>query len=165
MVLPVCDVCLKSGILCQGCENKLKSGEISQIDLDIAKVLFKLGDGKLGFQKTIEVGDIVIIVTEKDQVGKLIGKNGKIVRELSRTVGKKIRVVGQDSDLKSISSDILAPARVSGINVVYGTDGEEKYKIRVMHEDSRKLPGRLDILNEIIELLTDEKTTVVVERN
>ena len=165
MVLPVCDVCLKSGILCQGCENKLKSGEISQIDLDIAKVLFKLGDGKLGFKKTIEVGDIVIIVTEKDQVGKLIGKNGKIVRELSRTVGKKIRVVGQDSDLKSISSDILAPARVSGINVVYGVDGEEKYKIRVMQEDSRKLPGRLDILNEIIELLTDEKTTVVVERN
>ena len=89
MVLPVCDVCLKSGILCQGCENKLKSGEISQLDLDIAKVLFKLGDGKLGFKKTIEVGDIVIIVTEKDQVGKLIGKSGKIVRELSRICWEK----------------------------------------------------------------------------
>ncbi len=165
MVLPICDVCLKSGILCQGCENKLESGEISQIDLDIAKVLFKLGDGKLGFKKTIEVGDIVIIITEKDQVGKLIGKNGKIVRELSRTAGKKIRVVGQDSDLKAVSTDILAPARVSGINVVYGTDGEEKYKIRVMQEDSRKLPGRLDVLNQIIELLTGEKTTVVVDRN
>ena len=165
MVLPVCDVCLKSGILCQGCENKLDSGEITQIDLDIAKVLFKLGEGKLGFIKTIEVGDIVIIVTEKDQVGKLIGKNGKIVRELSRTFGKKIRVVGQDSDLKAVCSDILAPARVSGINVVYGIDGEEKYKIRVMPEDSRKLPGRLDVLNEIIELLTAEKTSVVVERN
>ena len=165
MVLPVCDVCLKSGILCQGCENKLKSGEISQIDLDIAKVLFKMGDGKLGFKKTIEVGDIVIIITDKDQVGKLIGKNGKIVRELSRTVAKKIRVVGQDSDLKEVSNDILAPARVSGINIVYGTDGEEKYKIRVMQEDSRKLPGRLDVLNEIIELLTGDKTTVVVDRN
>lgn len=165
MVLPVCDVCLKSGILCQGCENKLESGEISQIDLDIAKVLFKLGDGKIGFKKTIEVGDIVIIITDKDQVGKLIGKNGKIVRELSRTVGKKIRVVGQDSDLKSVSKDILAPARVSGINIVYGKDGEEKYKIRVMQEDSRKLPGRLDVLNEIIELLTGEKTVLVVDRN
>lgn len=165
MVLPVCDVCLKSGILCQGCENKLKSGEISQVDLDIAKVLFKMGDGKLGFKKTIEVGDIVIIITDKDQVGKLIGKNGKIVRELSRTVSKKIRVVGQDSDLKEVSTDILAPARVSGINIVYGTDGEEKYKIRVMQEDSRKLPGRLDVLNEIIELLTGDKTTVVVDRN
>ena len=165
MVLPICDVCLKSGILCQGCENKLESGEITQIDLDIAKVLFKLGDGKLGFKKTIEVGDIVIIITEKDQVGKLIGKNGKIVRELSRTVAKKIRVVGQDSDLKEVSNDILAPARVSGINIVYGTDGEEKYKIRVMQEDSRKLPGRLDVLNEIIELLTGDKTTVVVDRN
>ena len=165
MVLPVCDVCLKSGILCQGCENRLESGEISQIDLDIAKVLFKLGDGKIGFKKTIEVGDIIIIITDKDQVGKLIGKNGKIVRELSRTVGKKIRVVGQDSDLKSVSKDILAPARVSGINIVYGKDGEEKYKIRVMHDDSRKLPGRLDVLNEIIQLLTDEKIEMVVDRN
>jgi transcription antitermination factor NusA-like protein len=165
MVLPVCDVCLKSGILCQGCENKLESGEISQIDLDIAKVLFKLGDGKIGFKKTIEVGDIVIIITDKDQVGKLIGKNGKIVRELSRTVGKKIRVVGQDSDLKAVCKDILAPARVSGINIVYGKDGEEKYKIRVMQEDSRRLPGRLDVLNEIIELLTSEKTVLVVDRS
>ena len=165
MVLPVCDVCLKSGILCQGCENKLESGEISQIDLDIAKVLFKLGDGKIGFKKTIEVGDILIIITDKDQVGKLIGKNGKIVRELSRTVGKKIRVVGQDSDLKSVSKDILAPARVSGINIVYGKDGEEKYKIRLMQEDSRKLPGRLDVLNDIIELLTGEKTVLVVDRS
>ena len=87
------------------------------------------------------------------------------MRELSRTVGKKIRVVGKDSDLKAVSTDILAPARVSGINIVYGTDGEEKYKIRVMQEDSRKLPGRLDVLNEIIELLTGDKTTVVVDRN
>lgn len=165
MVLPVCDVCLKSGILCQGCENKLESGEISQIDLDIAKVLFKLGDGKIGFKRTIEVGSIVIIITEKDQVGKLIGKNGKIVKELSRTIGKKIRVVGEDSDLKSVSKDILAPARVSGINIVYGKDGDDKYKIRVMEEDSRKLPGRLDVLNEIIELLTGEKTVLVVDRN
>ncbi|UTB33673.1 MAG: KH domain-containing protein [Methanobacterium sp. ERen5] len=165
MVLPVCDVCLKSGILCQGCENKLESGEISQNDLDIAKVLFKIGDGKIGFKKTIEVGDIVIIVTDHDQVGKLIGKNGKIVRELSKTVGKKIRVVGQDSDLKSVSKDILSPARVSGINVVYGKDGDDKYKIRIVQEDSRRLPGRLDVLNEIIELLTGEKTVLVVDRN
>jgi len=165
MVLPVCDVCLKSGILCQGCENKLESGEISQLDLDIAKVLFKLGEGKLGFKKTIEMGDIVIIITEKEQIGKLIGKSGKIVRELSKTVGKKIRVVGENSDLRAVAKDILAPARVSGINIVYGTDGEEKFKIRVMKEDSRKLPGRLDTLNEIIKMLTGEGTIIVVDRN
>jgi len=165
MVLPVCDVCLKSGILCQGCENKLESGEISQLDLDIAKVLFKLGEGKLGFKKSIEMGDIVIIITEKEQIGKLIGKSGKIVRELSKTVGKKIRVVGENSYLRAVAKDILAPARVSGINIVYGTDGEEKFKIRVMKEDSRKLPGRLDTLNEIIKMLTGEGTIIVVDRN
>ncbi len=165
MVLPVCDVCLKSGMLCQGCEKKLRTGEITQLDLDISKILFKVGEGKIGFKRTIEIGDIVIIVTEKDQVGKLIGKSGKIVREISRTVGKKIRVVGENSDLRSVARDILAPARISGINIVYGTDGDQKYKIRVMGEDSRKLPGRLDVLNDIIKQLTGEETLVVVDRD
>ena len=164
MVLPVCDVCLKSGMLCQGCENKLKSGEITQMDLDIAKILYKLGEGKIGFKKTIEIGDTVIIVTEKEQVGKLIGKSGKIVREISHSIGKKVRVVGENSDLRAVARDILAPARLSGINIIYGKEGQKKYKIRVMDEDSRRIPGRLDFLNSIIKELTSEDTLVVVDR-
>ena len=164
MVLQVCDVCLKSGMLCQGCENKLKSGEITQMDLDIAKLLYKLGEGKIGFKKTIEIGDTVIIVTDKEQVGKLIGKSGKIVREISRSIEKKVRVVGENSDLRAVAKDILAPARLSGINIVYGKDGQKKYKIRVMAEDSRRIPGRLDVLNSIIKELTSEDTLVVVDR-
>ncbi|MGA2676404.1 MAG: transcription elongation factor NusA [Methanobacterium sp.] len=164
MVLPVCDVCLKSGMLCQGCENKLKSGEITQMDLDIAKLLYKLGEGKIGFKKTIEIGDTVIIVTDKEQVGKLIGKSGKIVREISRSIEKKVRVVGENSDLRSVARDILAPARLSGINIVYGKEGQKKYKIRVMAEDSRRIPGRLDFLNSIIKELTSEDTLVVVDK-
>ena len=164
MVLPVCDVCLKSGMLCQGCENKLKSGEITQMDLDIAKILYKLGEGKIGFKKTIEIGDTVIIVTEKEQVGKLIGKSGKIVREISHSIGKKVRVVGENSDLRAVARDILAQARLSGINIIYGKEGQKKYKIRVMDEDSRRIPGRLDFLNSIIKELTSEDTLVVVDR-
>ena len=163
MVLPICDVCLKSGMLCQGCENKIKSGEITTLDLDIAKLLYKLGEGTIGFKKTIEIGDVVIIVTDKNQVGKIIGKSGKIVRAISKKVGKKIRVIGEGSDFKEIARDILAPARISGINIVYGTDGEEKYKIRVMKEDSRRLPARLDVLNDIMKQLTHEKTVIVLD--
>jgi hypothetical protein len=34
-----------------------------------------------------------------------------------------------------------------------------------MREDSRKLPGRPDSLNDIIKLLTGEETVVVVDRD
>ncbi len=163
MELPICDVCLKSGMLCQGCENKLKSGEISQLDLDIAKILYRVGDGKIGFKRTVEIGDVLIIITEKDQVGKLIGKGGKIVREISKTVERKVRVVGENSDLKAVASDILTPARISGINIVYGKDGDEKYKIRIRREDARRLPGKMVLLNSIIQELTGEKTLLVID--
>jgi len=98
-------------------------------------------------------------------VGKLIGKGGKIVREISKTIEKKVRVVGENSDLKAVAADILAPARVSGINIVYGKDGEERHKIRVRREDARRLPAKLDLLNNIIQELTGEKTQVVIDRN
>jgi transcription antitermination factor NusA-like protein len=76
---------------------------------------------------------------------------------------ERIRVIGDESDLKSVSKDILAPARISGINVVYGTDGEQKFKIRVLREDARRIPSNLDKLNEIIESLTGEKTKIVLD--
>lgn len=163
MDLPICDVCLQSGILCKGCEDKLKTGEISQLELDIAKLLYNLGDGRISFKKAIDMGNSVIIITEKDQVGKVIGKGGNIVRALSKEIGKNIRVIGYESDLKSVAKDVLAPARISGINVVYGTDGEQKYKIRVLREDARRIPPNLDRLNEIIESLSGEKTKIILD--
>ncbi|AAB85706.1 unknown [Methanothermobacter thermautotrophicus str. Delta H] len=163
MVLPICDVCLKSGILCQGCENKLKTGEVTQTELEIAKVLYRIGEGKLGFKRAIDLDGIVIIITEAGEVGKLIGKGGKIVKAISRAIGKKVRVVGEKSDLKSVAEDVLAPARISGINIVFGKDGEERFKIRVMREDARRVPGKLETLNNIIEMLTGEKTVVVID--
>ncbi|MDI9623489.1 MAG: KH domain-containing protein [Methanothermobacter sp.] len=163
MGLPICDVCLKSGILCQGCEDKLKSGEVTELELEISKVLYRLAEGKLGFKRAIDMGDVVIIITDRDQVGKLIGKGGKIVRTISRAIGKRVRVVGEDSDLKSVAEDVLAPARISGINIVYGKDGKEKFKIRVIKEDARRIPASLDVLNKIIKRLTGEETTIVVD--
>ncbi|MBU4534718.1 MAG: KH domain-containing protein [Euryarchaeota archaeon] len=163
MVLPICDVCLKSGILCPGCGKKFKNGEVTQTELDIAKIIFKLGDGKIGFNRAIDRGDAVIIITDKNQVGQIIGKGGKIVRAITKEIGKKVRVVGDGSDLKSVSSDLIAPARISGINIVYGRDGQEKYKIRVMREDARRIPGKPEQLNAIIKLLTGKETIIVLD--
>jgi transcription antitermination factor NusA-like protein len=150
-------------MLCNGCENKLKSGEISQLELEIAKIVYNLGDGQIGFEKAIGTDNVVIIITEQDQVGKLIGKGGKIVRAISKELGKKVRVVGAGSDLKSVAKDMLSPARISGINVVYGKDGEEIFKIRVVKEDARRIPADMEVLNEIIEKLTGEKTRIVLD--
>lgn len=157
MGLPICDVCLKSGILCQGCEEKLRKGEVSKLEYEISKILYRIGKGKIGFKKAIDMGDVVVIITKKDEVGKLIGKGGKIVKRIARAIGKKVRVVGENKDLRSVAEDVLAPATISGINIVYTVDGKKKFKIRVAKEDSSRIPGDLNNLNEIIQKLTGKK--------
>ncbi|MGZ7044139.1 MAG: transcription elongation factor NusA, partial [Methanobacterium sp.] len=94
---------------------------------------------------------------------KIIGKSGKIVRAISKKIGRKIRVIGEGSDFTEVAADLVAPARISGINIVYGIDGEERYKIRIMKEDARRLPTKLDLLNDIMNQLTDKKTFIVVD--
>ena len=40
----ICHFCLKSGILCPNCQAKLKSGEVSEVDLKVARILLSIED-------------------------------------------------------------------------------------------------------------------------
>jgi len=60
MKTELCSFCLKSGILCQKCSAKVKAGEISQLDLKIARLLLSLEDKypslqSLCFYKAVDV--------------------------------------------------------------------------------------------------------------
>ena len=48
MKMDLCSFCLKSGILCQKCSAKVKAGEITDLDLRIARLLLSVG-GEISF--------------------------------------------------------------------------------------------------------------------
>ena len=52
-MLPICDICAKTGVLCGACETKLEKGEITPLDVELSGVLYNLGAGEIGFEKAI----------------------------------------------------------------------------------------------------------------
>jgi len=138
MTLPICDICAKTGVLCSKCEIKLKEGKISKLDIELSKLIYSLGNGEIGFERAIDAVNFIIILTKKENIGKIIGKGGDNIRHLSNTLGKQIRVIGT-GNLDEIIYDFVAPARIIGINTVYKPEGVVVRRVKINKKDRKKL--------------------------
>lgn len=162
MKAPICERCIKSGILCEECEQKVSSKEISELDIRIARTLQKLEDRDLlrgaTFERAYEV-DNLIIITTKGKVGALVGRGGRVVRLLSKEFNRKVRIINTTST-KSTLQDLVAPARIHGINIIYKPDGEQTKAI-ISREDKYKLIAPSVTLEKAANLISDK--TIVLE--
>lgn len=168
MELPFCEICLKTGMLCPGCTAKIKDGDLNDNDLEIAKELYRLSqDNKaikdVKFNRSLNVGNMIIILVESGEIGSIIGKGGNVIRGLSKKLNKKIRVIEESKDIKKVASDLLYPAKVYGINIVYMPDGTIIKRLRLGKEFERKLPIPIKNVKEILLLITGESVDVVFE--
>ncbi|MFA6328806.1 MAG: transcription elongation factor NusA [Candidatus Micrarchaeia archaeon] len=157
MKTPVCDSDLKSGELCPSCEKKIADGRITKLDLEVAQILYKINDryniSNASFYKAIDLGRVVLILTH-GEAGLLIGKQGKIVSELSSSLGKKVRIAEASGDTKKTIADVITPARLLGINHAFH-EGKERTKVRIAREDMQLLPLDVASLEKVLRSLAE----------
>jgi transcription antitermination factor NusA-like protein len=165
MKTPICDLCARTSALCSGCEEKLKGGKISDMDVTVSRLLHKLGEtynlSAADFYKAIDLERVVLILTHGD-VGILIGREGKVVAEISNAVGKKVRIAEVSGDMRKTVSDIVMPARVLGINKIY-RDGKEAYKVRFAKSELKQLPMDMGTLEKAMKQLFEADVVVAFE--
>jgi transcription antitermination factor NusA-like protein len=159
---------LKSGILCPGCQQKLDKGEVSELDVKIARALHKSSARnkevrEVTFDRSILVDSLAILIVDKKDVPVFVGKGGKLLKSLSNQLKINVRVLGDLKDPRVVADDLIKPARLLGVNKVFAIDGTEKYKIRIAQEDSQKMPLNLEELEKLINSLTGQEVSVVFE--
>lgn len=168
MKAPICEICLKSGILCLGCEEKLKKGIITELDVKISKLLYELEEEHhirdITFVKAVESRSLIVIIVGEGEIGNLIGKGGKTVKFLQRALRKKIRIIEDTDDIRKIIQDLLHPARILGMNILYLPSGDKRYKVRIPKEDERRVPTNVQSAEEIISKLTDLEVEIAFEQ-
>src|SRR3989338_4095320 len=99
-----CSICINSDILCSGCQRKAESGMISKTDIEVSRTLTKVVNTKTDFVRATEHKNQLVIVCEKKDAKLIIGRGGKNVREISKLLGKDVRVI-ENSDEKKMLED------------------------------------------------------------
>jgi transcription antitermination factor NusA-like protein len=165
MHLPICEICASTGTLCSGCTARLASGRLSEHDVKISNALHSMREkynlDSADFSKAIDLGGFVLVLTRGD-VGKLIGKEGKVVSAISGSIGKRVRIAELGGDMKKTIADILTPAKLLGINKVFSA-GKRGYKVRISSRDFRNLPMDVPSLEKALYSLLDANVKVVFE--
>ena len=105
MNMPLCSFCIKSGIFCQKCQNKVDLGQIGETDIKIAKLLMTLEQRypslqKIRFHNAFEVDSVLAIVVGRGHLSAFFENNGKIVREIAQDTGKRVRVIEKHGEVR-----------------------------------------------------------------
>jgi len=166
MKFPVCQVCLKNEILCNGCAEKMGQAEIKIDEINMFRQLNKI----LGSQKSLENVEIrravgkrnLIVVTRKDDISKLVGKDGSNVKKLAKELEVPIRIVVESDDIKNFVTEVLFTVPIMGINILYTPEGI-MYRVRVPLSHRTKLPISSEILASMSRSLFNVDIDIIFE--
>jgi len=150
----LCSFCLKSGILCQKCSAKIESGEVSEADLKIARLLLSLEQKypslqNVYFHKAVEVGKTLAVIVGPGDVSRLLVYGGKIVKALGEETGKRVRVLENGVDDRKFLEDLFAPLSIVTINTIWLPDGTTETRVILRKRRGMQLPFDVKALKEI----------------
>jgi transcription antitermination factor NusA-like protein len=150
----VCSFCLKSGILCQKCSTKLESGEISELDLKIARLLLALEEKypslqNVYFHKAVDAGKTLAVIVGPGDVPRLLGYGGKIIKALGEEVGRSVRVLEYGVDDRKFLEDLFAPLSILTINTIWLPDGTTETRVILKKRRGSQPPFDVKALKEI----------------
>ena len=150
----LCSFCLKSGILCQKCSSRLKSGEISELDLKIARLLLPLEEKypslqNAYFHKTVDAGKTIAVIVGVGDVSRLLSYGGKIIKALSEATGKNIRILEYGVDERKFLEDLFAPLNIVAINTIWLPDGSTETRAILRRKRGMQPPFDIKALKEI----------------
>ena len=154
MKTALCNFCLRSGILCQKCLARVKSGEISELDLKIARSLLSLEEKypslqNVYFHGAVDAGKTLAIVVGLGDVPRLLGFGGKIIKALGEETGKSVRVLEYGVDDRKFLEDLFAPLGILTINTIWLPDGTTETRVILRKRRGSQPPFDVKALKEI----------------
>jgi transcription antitermination factor NusA-like protein len=166
MQTPICEVCLKSNILCSGCQDKLNTGKISQKDVELSRYLYALSEKMRSIRdikilKVVDCGTLIIITGIGD-AARLVGRGGVVVKKIAKDFKKSIRILEEAPSFKDFVENLLSPAPISGINTLYKED-KEVYRVKIPSIQRNNVLITPEIFSQIISNFYNLKAEIVFE--
>ncbi len=153
MEIPVCVFDLKTGIFCERCEEKIRRGEVSELDIKVMRTLLELEKNfhqlqSMCYVKSVDTKDAIVVMLRNGNLS-MISQQTLITlkRKLSDILGKNIKLVEDSPDIGRFLEPLVAPARIVAINKIWLPDNS--MEIRIILDDERRLKLGVESLQEI----------------
>jgi len=170
MVKTILDAfCVKSGILCRRCEEKLEKGQVSELDLKVIQRIVELEKENpllqdVTYHRSVEADGVMAVLVDKKDMPKLLGGGAKVVKELSETFGKRVKLLSYGGDDREFLEDLFSPLSILTINTIWIPDGSTETKVILTGRQPRNMPVDLDKARKIAQELKGMTLRVEFER-
>lgn len=117
MVKTILDAfCVKSGILCRRCEEKLEKGQLTELDLKVIQRIVELEKENpvledVTYHRAVEADDMMAVLVDKKDMPRLLSGGAKVVKDLGETFGKRVKLISFGGDDQDSSKTFSAPCQ------------------------------------------------------
>ncbi len=107
-------------------------------------------------------GFLVILLRIRNAYGFSLNRTAK---EIGKRIGARfVKIIDyRGRDLRYLAQQLLSPAKVHGVNIVYMPDGSTMYTIRVSKRDLHRLQVDKELLEKALSKIYGEKVSIVPE--
>jgi len=146
----------------------VEKGEYNETDIKIMRVLLELEEKNFGelkemtYHKSFQEDDLIVIIISSTKKISPYFIN-RLSRTLSDKLKAKVRVVEKTGSLKRLAGQLLAPARVLGVNMLWLPDGSWQSIVRVSKYDARVLPSSKEILERLLRKISNVEVKIRIE--
>ena len=170
MVKTILDAfCVKSGILCRRCEEKLEKGQITELDLKVIQRMVELEKEypvlqDVNYHRSVEADGMMAVLVDRKDVPRLLGGGAKVVKDLGDTFGKRVKLISYGGDDREFLEDLFSPLSILTINTIWIPDGSTETKVILTGRPPRKMPVDLDMVKMIAQELKGMTLRIEFER-
>ena len=132
---PICTFDAKTGILCDMCENKLESGQITPSDVDGSMILAKLAQSNSEIDTMTlfgskEIENEVILIFKSSDV-RAIRSDKKLFDLIQQSFKKNVWIVESDSNDRRFLENLFYPVGIDNINFIWLPDGKKLTRVLI----------------------------------
>ena len=165
MKTPICAFDAKTGILCNMCESRLSTGQITEYDVKGSIILTELAQkipeiDKMTLVNSKEIDDEVILILKPSDV-RTIRSNSKLYDLIQNSFKKNIWIVESDATDRRLLENLFYPARINNINFIWLPDGNKLTRVVIDKKINNITNNKIEIIKKIsltiknIELVID----------
>ncbi len=154
MQTQLCEFCLKSGMLCSKCQEKIRKGLVNSLYIRTAQLLLKVEDQfpllqKARLVKVLEAGGYLILIVGQGDQAKLLSYGGKLSKLLREGLNKQhILILEEGINDRKFIEELFSNQQIVTINIIWLPDGSTETRVVLKGRGKELSRKRIKALSE-----------------